>query len=114
MASAPEVNHRAASDGEKDKSLPVAGLLWPAVDPPRWHPIEAEHWRAVIRLVIALEVLGAGIEGHQLLEQPVISRQLNHGSAGRVSADHVAGLGKVAQQRASLSGRGITDTVESS
>jgi hypothetical protein len=66
------------------------------MDPARRHPLEAQDV-AFVRLGVAavLEVLGTAIEGHELLEQPVIGRDLAHGSAARIAGNHVASLDQV-------------------
>src|SRR5918994_5504003 len=50
-----------------------------------------------------LEILCTRIEGEQLLEQPVIRGQLNHGAPGAVPTDDVAPVEQVVQQRSGLS-----------
>ena len=42
--------------------------------------------------VLNLEVLEVRIEGQELLEQPVVSGELDHCAPGIVTTDYVAGL----------------------
>ena len=48
-------------------------------------------------------VLRAAIEREQLLQEPVVRRELDHGPVGWISAYHVASFEKGGQQRAGLS-----------
>lgn len=82
----------------------------PAVELPDWHPVEAQHCGTIrldinVRLGVVhfLEILCTRIEGEQLLEQPVIGGQLNHGAPGAVPTDDVAAVEQVGQQRSGLS-----------
>jgi micrococcal nuclease len=52
---------------------------------------------APVRFMVAgvLEVLRVAIEREQLVQEPVVSRELDHGPAGRISADHVAAFEQV-------------------
>ena len=52
----------------------------------------AQHGRDVVCLVLNLEVLEVRIEGQELLEQPVVSGELDHCAPGNVTTDYVAGL----------------------
>jgi hypothetical protein len=64
----------------------------------------AIHFQVVVGLAIAgvLEVLRAGIESQQPLEQVVVHRQCNDGAPGSVSSGDVAVLQEVVQDRSRL------------
>jgi len=73
------------------------------MDPPTRSPIEAQHRRSLLRIVLILEILAGGIECQELLEQSVVSRKLDHGAPGLVPADHVASLEQMVQKNPGLS-----------
>jgi hypothetical protein len=109
----PQRSASCRSRRQDQRELPAAGLLPPAIDPLGRNPIEAQHGGAIVLGIASiLEILGASIERHQLIEQPVVGRQLDHRVAGPVSANDIAGLEHMVQQGACLgtgsSGRAVT------